>query len=1484
MNRFTTHKLSIMNTNNCKGRLFGMRENYPLGLVFSMLVLLVTLASVRVVAQPVLNKSLVSVAAPTSGTPGHFDAVFRLQVRTTIFGGAFGISTYDRLDLPSRLGSAFVSVVGAPAIVYFSPTSLPGAINPGFDGVLNNVVASGAVMPANDTVIYEIRVEVNPYAVGAPAILSNNFAVGFNNPQQFVFSNYVDIPNCWTDCQMTCNNQVQISMNTHCEAEILPSMILEGEPAACADLGFFEVSVYDGNTLLTLPITSQYLNKRLTVSVRNVVCGNRCWGYILLEDKSPPTLNCRVRDTVSCSSDVSPLFYGFPVDTKYVNLNIYPYIVTGIDSCGIVYLTYKDSLVRYDCTNPDLSATIYRKWCATDPGGYVACCYDTIDLQRGTLGDITLPPHYDGQPGHQPALNCNGNWPKLPSGMPDTTALGTGKPAGIYCGNIQYDFSDDTIQICPGTYKLIRRWLILDWCNPEFRIDFPQLIKVVDTSAPVVVCPKNYTVNTNPWNCSGSLILPVPENLTPSTIVNDYTPYVTEHCSGWTYDVKHLPAIDPKNCTPVPGLGTDHNIIRLPDGRYQVFNMPLGCNWIYYTITDGCGNSTRCQFDIEVVDRTPPVAVCHEKTVISLGSTGKATVPASVFDDHSHDNCGVVSFKVRRMDTGPCGSTTFKDNAEFCCQDVPAADGITVVLRVIDQNNNSSECMVQAIVQDKLPPIITCPDDVRVDCETDLSDLSAFGNASATDNCQVRIETRVYNNLNTCNLGEIIREFIAIDNGGLRDSCQQVITVYDADPFEWDDIVWPVDIVLDGCVDAADPAATGKPEYLNRDHCNLPVATYEDLVFNFVEGVCYKILRKWTVIDWCTYNPSNGDGIWYHTQVIKLINSEGPDFTSSCEDRNLCIESQCQVNYTFEATATDRCTPQSELRWSYSLDLYDDGSEDVKGSRNRFTYGLKEGSHRISWVVKDQCGNESRCSYLIHVRDCKRPTPYCKDGLVTVLMQNSGSVTVWASDLVIRGEDNCTDPADLKYSFSADVAHTSREFTCSDIMNGKSDTIEVTIFITDNGGNNDYCLTKIVLQDNQDACPDVPGFFSLNGYIKGYNGNPSPEVVVNLIDVQGAQRQIKTGVLGEYLFSGLDINSSYQMAASYDADPAQGITTKDIVKIQRHILGLELLDSPYKLIAADVNRSGSITARDVSELRKLILGVQSEFDNNRSWNFIDAEIPLSFDNYMNYATDVNISQPNGDQMDRDFVAVKTGDVTGEANTGFSSQTSRHRNRVTLQSQDVRLNAGEIYWMPIRTSEMTGLYGLQFSMSYDPKRVEFVAMQEGLIAVRSENYLVQPGRIRFSWNADRLLPVDADADLFYVGLKVRHNSLLSECEWDIATDGFISEVYTPDGDAGVDFRFSDEANAFGDGAYALFQNVPNPFAGESRVYFRVPNDAQVSLSLYNIAGATIRTYSVDAKAGMNSIVIKSEDIGESGILYYRLDANGFNATRKMIVIK
>ena len=56
--------------------------------------------------------------------------------------------------------------------------------------------------------------------------------------------------------------------------------------------------------------------------------------------------------------------------------------------------------------------------------------------------------------------------------------------------------------------------------------------------------------------------------------------------------------------------------------------------------------------------------------------------------------------------------------------------------------------------------------------------------------------------------------------------------------------------------------------------------------------------------------------------------------------------------------------------------------------------------------------------------------------------------------------------------------------------------------------------------------------------------------------------------------------------------------------IQRHILGIQPLLSPYKILAADVNNSKSITVADLSVLRKVLLGITTTFDNNTSWRFV----------------------------------------------------------------------------------------------------------------------------------------------------------------------------------------------------------------------------------------------------------------------------------------
>ncbi len=76
---------------------------------------------------------------------------------------------------------------------------------------------------------------------------------------------------------------------------------------------------------------------------------------------------------------------------------------------------------------------------------------------------------------------------------------------------------------------------------------------------------------------------------------------------------------------------------------------------------------------------------------------------------------------------------------------------------------------------------------------------------------------------------------------------------------------------------------------------------------------------------------------------------------------------------------------------------------------------------------------------------------------------------------------------------------------------------------------------------------------------------------------------------------------------SKTSDPLNGVSTFDLIQIQKHILNIKPFDSPYQYIAADVNRSGAVTTLDLIQLRKVILGIDTNFANNSSWRFINVD-------------------------------------------------------------------------------------------------------------------------------------------------------------------------------------------------------------------------------------------------------------------------------------
>ena len=133
---------------------------------------------------------------------------------------------------------------------------------------------------------------------------------------------------------------------------------------------------------------------------------------------------------------------------------------------------------------------------------------------------------------------------------------------------------------------------------------------------------------------------------------------------------------------------------------------------------------------------------------------------------------------------------------------------------------------------------------------------------------------------------------------------------------------------------------------------------------------------------------------------------------------------------------------------------------------------------------------------------------------------------------------------------------------------------------------------------------------TVSGKIVARDGEPMENITLT-ITTSSQTLTTTTDELGNYSFADIAIDAIISVVPSRDINPLNGVSTFDVVLASKHILGLELLDSPYKLIAADVNNSGTITAIDLIALRKVIAGNETSFPNNSNWRFIPKNFAFS---------------------------------------------------------------------------------------------------------------------------------------------------------------------------------------------------------------------------------------------------------------------------------
>lgn len=848
---------------------------------------------------------------------------------------------------------------------------------------------------------------------------------------------------------LSCLGSVNVSLNNQCELGLTPEALLTS-PITAGSVYSIIYTTAEGWMLPDDVDWNNYIDREIVAKVMDNCSGNSCWSFITIEDKRAPEIEC-FDLTVSC---IEMMDYNGP------------FVLDNCSGEGTLIPTTQSS-TALEC-DPDFSYILKRGFRAQDDlGNMSAECMQTIYVERPDLDAIVAPANYTVEGSN--ALACSG-FDEIDGGVPDPSVYGVptleGQPlypgSGQFC-NLGVAYKDTKFPANGCVQKIMRQWYIFEWhCEFGNMDTITQIFNIADMEAPAITCGSDIEVSTNSSTCFGDINLP--------------------------------PAIISDDCTDNPTVNITYPGGFLEDSNGGKISLPIGIHEVTYTVVDDCFNSNSCSIKVEVEDNTPPIAVCHQNTVLSVRNDGTTYAFASSFDDGSFDDCGFDRIEVRRMDGGAACSEddggAFSDRVEFCCADV--GEETVVVLRVFDLQGNSNECMVNVQIQDKNPPIVVAPADMTVDCEEviELNDLSRFGEATASDNCMnTTISEQVISNLTECRTGTIQRIFIASDgNGSATDF--QIITVVTEDTFDIDNISWPEDYETNADCDPGSLKPENLPEpyrfpILDEGFCSQVAITYSDKVFDILnsETACQKIIRSWIVEDFCQPADVNRFESWRYDQVIVIANDVAPVITSNCDDITVCsFNENCSTGpVTLTAGASDDCTPGNMMRYTYFIDFDDNGSLDVQDSGTGDSITVMGeypiGTHSIIYRFADLCGNTITCNQRFTIQSCVGPTVVCHDGISVGLepMDTDGDGEVDDEMAVVCAKifdassfHPCGD--ELIFSFSEDPADTCRTFACDDI--GLND---VSIYAIDESGVVDFCITTLDVQDNNqvDLCRGV---------------------------------------------------------------------------------------------------------------------------------------------------------------------------------------------------------------------------------------------------------------------------------------------------------------------------------------------------------------------------------------------------------------------------
>ncbi len=544
--------------------------------------------------------------------------------------------------------------------------------------------------------------------------------------------------------------------------------------------------------------------------------------------------------------------------------------------------------------------------------------------------------------------------------------------------------------------------------------------------------------------------------------------------------------------------------------------------------------------------------------------------------------------------------------------------------------------------------------------------------------------------------------------------------------------------------------------------------------------------------------------------------------------------------------------------------------------------------HRVQWIVTDLCGSTIICEQRIQLYDCSAIAAILHTTPSIAIIPLGCQLTLYARDYYFGGLDDCSHSDQFDYSFVESRYNPDTMIYCPPAYGVE---IPWKIWIADAGldkncngqiewteRNKVELPFTIIFIDNVQVCCEPDFDSTLTGQITTIVGNEGiKDVYVSLLRPGHVFPTYVTAQNGIYSF---EVNLSGEettIVPEKNDRHKNGVTTLDLIKLQKHLLGREPFNAPYQYIAADANHSQNVSAIDLIELRKLILGIYTELPWQKSWRFVAREyvFPDTLETWT-YASTITFTDML--PASADFYGIKIGDVNGTAQPNFTQILPRESLvPLELKTDQQFYLAGEIINVPIRISADQKLTGFQCTLALPG--MEFLNIFPGQLDISEEHFALYNDKMSISWFDENTLDVLADDVLFTLQLRATKSGNIGQTI-SINSEITEAEIYLANEETFLPFLNVQDEHA--KDKFQIISCAPNPWKEETTINFILSESDHVSFTLFDISGRELYSTTKYFQSGNHQHQLRSSDFQAKGMVFLEIKTSKHTEIIKLIV--